>query len=138
MGFLDAKPKPKEKKEKKEPKVEAIPYIEPKTSKYELPEVKQAMQGHMDWLKQADPKSWMTPQLMAALMMKPNIAQGMSNPRVMEALEMMQEDPTTAQQKYKDDKQVMDFLKEFSELMATHFDGMAKSESTNRTTPAAP
>merc|ERR1712224_1150460 len=45
----------------------------------------------------------------------------------MEALDMMQKDPTAATQKYKDDKEVMDFLKEFSELMAVHFDGMAKS-----------
>merc|ERR1712070_592717 len=94
------------------------------------------MQGHTDWLKQTDPKQWMTPQLMAAIMMKPNIAAGMSDPRVMEALDLMQKDPTTAQQKYKDDKEVMDFLKEFSELMATHFDGMAKSGETISTTPA--
>jgi hypothetical protein len=129
-GFFDAKPKPKDKKEKKDPKAEAVPFIEPKANKYELPEVKEAMQGHTDWLKQTDPKQWMTPQLMAAIMMKPNIAAGMSDPRVMEALDLMQKDPTAAQQKYKDDKKVMDFLKEFSELMATHFDGMAKSGET--------
>lgn len=115
---------------------EDVPYIAPSEDKQaglRLPEVQEAMRGAAKTLK--EDQSWVTPQLMAALQSRPDLLQGISNPRVMEAMALMQSDPEAAQRKYKDDPEVSTFLKGFAELMATHFEVLGKSE-VGRPSPA--
>merc|ERR1712194_741175 len=59
---------------------------------------------------------------------RPDLLKGMQNPRVQEAIQLMQKDPQAAHSRYKDDAEVMGFLKDFSGLMATHFDVLSKEE----------
>merc|ERR1711879_1043326 len=61
----------------------------------------------------------------------------MGNPKVMEAMGLMQTDPEEAQRRYKSDPDIANFLKEFSSLMATHFDVLSK-DAPKSSTPAAP
>merc|ERR1712178_650185 len=48
---------------------------------------------------------------------------------------LMQTDPTEAQRRYKDDPDVTNFLKEFSGLMATHFDVLSKDPPKSSAPP---
>merc|ERR1712039_270679 len=76
--------------------------------------------------------------LMNAMQSRPNLLTGMQNPRIQEAIQLMQKDPQGAHRKYKDDPEVMDFLKEFSGLMATHFDVLSKEEGSKPKTTSSP
>merc|ERR1711924_307859 len=62
---------------------------------------------------------------------------GLSNPRIMEAFELMQKDSAAAKKKYENDKEVTDFLMEFSKLMATHFEVLGKEEEKTTSKPQA-
>lgn len=92
----------------------------------ELPEVQANMQDHCEKLK--TDTSWVTPQLMQALAQKPHLMALMQNPKVQEAMQMMQKNPEEAKKKFDGDKDVELFFKEFSGLMATHFDLLSKEE----------
>merc|ERR550534_746162 len=70
--------------------------------------------------------------------MKPHIMKGMTDPRIQKAIEMMQKDPEGAKITYKDDPEVQEFFKEFSALMATHFELLGKSPPTPNVLPGAP
>lgn len=96
-----------------------------------MPEVQQAVkQDAKQAVKQAnklkEDTSWVTPQLMTALQARPDLLKGLSNPKVQEAMALMQTDPAGAQKKYASDPDVAKFLMEFSQLMATHFDVLSK------------
>lgn len=110
---------------------EVVPYIRgtgdvdaSKTASLQLPEVQKALKEGAAQLK--GDQSWVTPQLLNALASRPHLAQAMSNPRIQEAMRLMQDDPDRARVNYRDDVEVMRFLKDFSELMATHFDVLGK------------
>lgn len=118
----DSKPS----KAKKDKVIEVAPK-KPSEQPFQLKEVQQAMEDiNRD-------TSWVTPDLMKALQMKPTILKGMSNPRIQKALEMMQKDPEAAKIAYRDDPEVLQFFKEFSALMATHFDIIGKSQTETST-----
>lgn len=117
-------------------KQEVVPFIaaplDPEAARREslkLPEVQQALQQGIKNL-QTD-SSWVTPQLLQAMQSRPNLIKGMSNPHVMEALNLMQSDPDKAKTKYRDDPEVTSFMKEFSSLMATHFEVLGKESGTS-------
>merc|ERR1712194_414204 len=116
-------------------KAEDIPFIsgyanaeDARRESLKMPEVQQALKQGMGKL-QSD-TSWVTPNLMQAMQSRPDLMAAMSNPRIQEAIQLMQKDPQGAHVKYKDDPKVMDFLKAFSGLMATHFDVLSKEEGT--------
>merc|ERR1712110_804318 len=72
--------------------------------------------------------SWVTPQLMQALQSRPDLTKGLSNPRIQEAMQLMQTDPTAAKKKYENDPEVTSFLMQFSQIMATHFEVLEKEK----------
>lgn len=136
-GFLSGSkakrspPKP----DKRQQAAEEIPYIagagDPEAARQaglQLPEVQKALKQGAQQLK--EDTSWVTPQLMQALASRPDLSQAMSNPRIQEAIQLMQADPQAAQRKYKDDKEISTFLQEFMSLMATHFDVLSKEAPT--------
>merc|ERR1712224_1088786 len=97
-----------------------------KLDSLKLPEVQAALKQQTEKMK--TDQSWCTPQLMQALASRPDLMKGLSNPRVMEAFTLMQKDAAAAKKKYENDKEVTDFLMEFSKLMATHFELLGKEE----------
>lgn len=131
-GFLAKAEKPAK------PKKEAVPYVAPsQTQPLQMPEVQEAMKASTKWLEEDN--SWVTPQLAAALQMNPTLLKGLQDPKVKEALALMQTNPEAAQAKYAKDPEVATFLKEFSGLMATHFTELAKTAPAAKSAaPAAP
>jgi len=130
-GFLSSAKAPKAKRQPKpQEDVEEVPFIgglDPESARREslkLPEVQQALQQNMSKLQ--EDKSWVTPTLLNALQSRPDLLQGLSNPRVQEAMALMQRDPEEAKRKFAGDADVAKFLQEFSGLMATHFDVLSK------------
>jgi len=122
------------KSETAKPPQEEIPFItgsgadwkQSKLDSLKLPEVQAALKQQTEKMK--TDQSWCTPQLMQALASRPDLMKGLSNPRVMEAFTLMQKDAAAAKKKYENDKEVTDFLMEFSKLMATHFELLGKEE----------
>merc|ERR1719296_126932 len=107
---------------------EEVPYITGSADPMQnlkLPEVQAAIKQNTEALKKD--QSWVTPDLMKAMQSKPHLLAGLANPAVQEAIALMQKDPEAAQKKYANNKEVSEFLMEFSSLMATHFDLMSKN-----------
>lgn len=155
-GFLSKAQAPKsaEKTEKakkatpsKDPKEETqVPFItgagskeDAKRMSLQMPEVQQAMQG-VEKLKQD--QSWVTPQLMAALQSRPELLKALSDPKIQEAMQLMQTNPDEARRRYSDNEEISKFIKDFGSLMATHFNVLSQ-EAGNKSpqagyTPAPP
>ncbi|KAF4653754.1 hypothetical protein FOL47_010319 [Perkinsus chesapeaki] len=73
----------------------------------------------------ADTNSWLSPELMRAVMANPSLAKGFADPRYQRVLRTMQEDPEQAKEEIANDKELADWLKAFSALMSRHFDKLA-------------
>jgi hypothetical protein len=130
-GFLSGS-KAKKQAPLRRPETEDIPFIsgaaDPEAARREslkLPEV-QKMFVEQSSKKLKEDNSWVTPQLMQALGSRPDLTKAMSDPKVQEAMALMQSDPEAAKKKYKDDPEVTSFLKDFTGLMATHFEVLGK------------
>mmetsp|Transcript_49563 Transcript_49563/g.106066 ORF Transcript_49563/g.106066 Transcript_49563/m.106066 type:complete len:497 (+) Transcript_49563:54-1544(+) len=123
-------------------KVDEVPFITgmgdsaeaARRESLKLPEVQQALRQGMSKLQ--EDKSWVTPTLLQVFQSRPDLMTAMSNPRVQEAISLMQKDPDEAKRKYSNDPEITGFLKEFSSLMATHFDLLGK-EAPAPASPAA-
>merc|ERR1712023_479253 len=120
-----------------------IPFIsgvaDPEAARREslkLPEVQRAIQQSTQKLK--EDQSWVTPQLLQALSSRPDISKAMSDPKIQEAMQLMQTDPEAAKTRFKDDPEVSNFLKEFTGLMATHFEVLGKEAPDPPKQSAAP
>lgn len=144
-GFLSSGKKgPKSTKAAPVQKVKAedeVPFItgaaDPEAARREglkLPEVQTALRQGTEALKRD--QSWVTPELMNALQSKPELLAGLSNPTIQEAITLMQSDPQEAQRRYASNPEVSAFLKEFTSLMATHFDLLGKGAV--KASPAGP
>merc|ERR1712137_990959 len=132
-GFLSSKKKPKGKAPKahQDEKVEeVIPYIGA-SSDVNVENVPQILKESLgSTLKE---QSWVTPQLLEACQHRPNLMKGLANPKYREALGLMGKDPEEAMLMLKDDVEFPLFFKEFSNLMATHFDVLSKdSKNVNK------
>eukprot|EP01046_Picozoa_sp_COSAG06_P028365 COSAG06_NODE_2549_length_6687_cov_142.924256_1_plen_372_part_00 len=131
-GFLDSaaaakEPKGKKgKKGKKDDDDDVIEIVTPKfkeaeqDSKWKLDEVQQALGAATE--KQSE---WMNGDFMSRFQKNPRLMKGFTDPRCQKAMAEMQEDPEAASKKYKDDKQVSEFLREFMGLMGDHFSNLA-------------
>jgi len=125
--------------------VEEIPFItgfaDPEAARREslkLPEV-QRMFVEQSSKKLKEDNSWVTPQLIQALASRPDLSKAMSDPKIQEAMALMQSDPEAAKKKYKEDSEVTSFLKDFTGLMATHFEVLGKeASSTPQKLPSSP
>lgn len=139
-GFLSggkAKKTSGEKEKAREKEPEDIPFIrgvaDPDAARREslkMPEVQKALQQSTQKLK--EDQSWVTPQLLQALSSRPDLSKAMSDPKIQEAMQLMQTDPDAAKKRYKDDPEVTGFLKDFTGLMATHFEVLGKEEGKGK------
>ncbi|CAD7957602.1 unnamed protein product [Amoebophrya sp. A120] len=98
-----------------------------------LPEVQNAMKSTLQ-----DTNNWLTPELTRVFASRPDLVAGMQNPKVQECIQMMRSDPVAAKAKFQDDKEVVKYMEDFSRLMGTHFDVLAKkAEKENQNTSNA-
>lgn len=128
------------KRDNKKSTSEEVPFItgagsaqEAKRMSLQMPEVQQAVQG-MSRLK--EDQSWITPQLMAAMQSRPDLLKALSDPKIQQAMALMQTAPDEAKRRYANDPEVTKFMQDFSGLMATHFDVLSK-EAPNPGKPQA-
>ncbi len=89
-----------------------------------IPEVQQAMRQTIEKSKD----SLNSPELMASLMSRPDLMKGFSNPKIQEAMKLMQSNPAEAKKKFEKDEEVGKFFKEFSHVMGTHYTVLAEQE----------
>mmetsp|Transcript_12703 Transcript_12703/g.12823 ORF Transcript_12703/g.12823 Transcript_12703/m.12823 type:complete len:175 (-) Transcript_12703:26-550(-) len=122
-GFFDNPPKPKT---KTQPKVEEITTLKAKKTKESplvIPEVQQAMH-----YLNTNTESWLTPNLLEQFAGNPLLARGLTNPRIMGAVEELKANPNLAKTKYQNDMEVQEFYREFSRIMASHFGNLAQTQ----------
>lgn len=101
--------------------------VEVKPVKKENPLVLKEVQEAMKYTNE-NTSEWLNPTLMQRFAEHPFLAAGMSNPRLMEAVNELQKDPSLATTKYKYDQEVQSFFTEFSKIMADHFGRLAENK----------
>lgn len=101
-----------------------------------LPEVQAALKEGANKLR--EDKSWVTPELLNVMQSRPDLLKGLSDPKVQQAMQLMQSDPEEAKRRFGNDAEVTNFLKEFSSLMGTHFDILSKSKETSGPSTSPP
>ena len=72
-------------------------------------------------LKQND---WITPDLATKIRNSDVLSRGLSDPRCMAAIQLLQKDPQQAMQQFQHDPVVSLFLREFAGIMASHFESL--------------
>lgn len=73
---------------------------------------------------------WCTPDLLQKLATKPQLMKMLENPNAMRAIAEFQKDPKAAAKKYEGTPEVMQFFKDFCEIMGTHLNGLADKQDS--------
>ena len=76
-----------------------------------------------------DKDKWLNQDLLSKIAKNPRLLAAMANPEFLQALDLMKKDPKVAAQKYKDNKEVMGLMEEFSKMMGTHFESVAQKQA---------
>eukprot|EP00128_Syssomonas_multiformis_P009278 Colp12_sorted_trinity150504_noHs@20455 len=133
-GFLtSSKPTKTSNEQKKTPKVEE--YVEVKSKpqaadeRFRLPEVQQAMNQNIGLLQKGD---WITPELLEKIAKRPHLLQLLSNPGFSQALTELQRNPQAAMQKYQNNPEFSEALKEFAGFIGEHFEQLADKEEAKK------
>jgi hypothetical protein len=71
---------------------------------------------------------WMNQELLTKIAQKPNLLKYFMDPRFTEVMALMQKDPQAAFARYGHVKEFSDFMKEFSSIMADHFNNLSKQK----------
>jgi hypothetical protein len=75
---------------------------------------------------------WLTPDLLNKIAQKPHLLKFFMDPQFSEAIKLMQKDPEKAKATYGGNPHFNEFIKEFSGIMAEHFNTLGtKEENTN-------
>mmetsp|Transcript_19551 Transcript_19551/g.28124 ORF Transcript_19551/g.28124 Transcript_19551/m.28124 type:complete len:297 (+) Transcript_19551:228-1118(+) len=94
-----------------------------------MDDVQQAMKEDTNPLLQKIKQGeWATPELMNQLQDNPILARGLSNPKCMAALTLLQSDPKEAKRRFEGDPDVSAFLQEFGRVMSTHFTALGEAQ----------
>jgi hypothetical protein len=72
---------------------------------------------------------WMNQELLTKIAQKPNLLKYFMDPRFTEVMALMQKDPQAAFARYGHVKEFSDFMKEFSSIMADHFNNLSKQKA---------
>jgi hypothetical protein len=80
---------------------------------------------------------WTTPDLMEKIAQNPRLVAGMRNPKFTTALEAMQKDPRAAMVQFKDQPEIMDFLKEYFGIVGQHFTKLDDEQNQKSTASGA-
>lgn len=75
---------------------------------------------------------WMNQDLLSKIAQKPELLKYFMDPRFTEVLALMQKDPQAAYSRYGHVKEFSDFMKEFSSIMADHFNNLSKQKNEQK------
>lgn len=129
-GFFN---QPAVKKSKPKENVTTIKPKNPAENTLVFPEVQEAMQYTNMMQKGNIYLEWLNEDLLQRLTQNPKLAQGMTNPRLMHAVDELRQNPGLAKSKYANDAEVQEFFVEFSKLMAGHFGNLAEKKQQEST-----
>lgn len=116
---------------------ESMPFLKAsKASRGQLEEVQTAMKEATPFLKKNE-KEWLTPELLEKFQ-NHDMLRYMSDPKFAAILTEFQTNPEAAQKKYGDNKQVMEFFRQFMGVMGQHLSevGEKKEKEKKQMTPA--
>jgi hypothetical protein len=71
---------------------------------------------------------WLTPDLLNKIAQKPQLLKYFMDPRFTEAIQLMQKDPQKAKETYGSNPEFNEFIKEFSSIMAEHFNNVGQKQ----------
>eukprot|EP00053_Salpingoeca_punica_P009857 m.88646 g.88646 ORF g.88646 m.88646 type:complete len:329 (-) comp15198_c1_seq1:2173-3159(-) len=120
--------------------IEEIPFIRPKDKDARpgvLPEIRDQIKEAMEGLAASGMPTganngWLTPDLVKKLASRPALVSGMANPRIAAALQEFQANQKSAMQKYKGDKEVEEFFRQYFEVVGEHFNQLADAQDKQR------
>lgn len=113
--------------------IETIPKPNPtshKNNPLHMQEVQDAMNGNKGWANFAN-KDWSSPELLDRISKNPILLAGMQNPKFTAALEALKSNPKEAMKKFKDHKDVTEFLNEFCSVLGDHFTKLGETQEQN-------
>jgi len=96
-----------------------------------LKEVQQAMNDNGSTWNKFSNTEWSSPDLLNRISDNPIIMAGMANPKFTAALEALKSNPKEAMEKFKDHKDVTEFLKEFCSVLGHHFTKLGEEQDAN-------
>lgn len=73
---------------------------------------------------------WITPDLTMKLQKNAIISRGLSDPKCVAALKLMQKNPNEAKYRFSGDPEINLFLQEFGKVMSDHFFSLSKKEES--------
>ena len=74
---------------------------------------------------------WCTPDLFSKFAQKPHLLKFFLDPQFSEVIKLMQKDPNKAKELYGNNKELNEFMKEFSMIMADHFNKLGEKNLIN-------
>lgn len=74
---------------------------------------------------------WLNEELMKKLMKNPKLLQAFTHPNFNDVITLIQKDPNEAKKRYGNVPELNEFFKEFSSLMADHFNNLEKKQTSN-------
>jgi len=104
----------------------SISSIEGDNSTLRFQEVQDAMANTFS--KQLAQGQWATPDLMERITKNPRLMAGMMNPKFTVALEALQKNPKKALHQFQNHPEIMNFLREFCDVMGNHFTLLGEEE----------
>lgn len=79
-------------------------------------------------VKQLQSQEWVTDDLMSQMQNNAVLRRGLQHPKCLAALELLQRNPQEAQQKFRNDPEVGQFMQEFCQLMSVHFTNLGAKQ----------
>lgn len=112
-----------------------------KSEKFKLEEVQKNLSESENNSKQLlnnimqSKDEWLNKELLEKLAKNPNLLQVFMSPEFTDILKLMQSNPSEAKRKYGNNPKFNEFFKEFSSLMANHFESMDKKSNPMHSDP---
>lgn len=115
-----------------------VPYITKKSPDvgHQIPEVQQTLTAEAQKMAQ-NKDEWLTDDLMKEIEANDTLFKKLGDKKYVDAVNQFQSDPVKAMERYKDDKEIQEFLTAFCKIMGEHFSGLADKQDKT-TTPSKP
>lgn len=115
-----------------------VPYITKKSPDvgHQIPEVQQTLTAEAQKIAQ-NKDEWLTDDLMKEIEANDTLFKKLGDKKYVDAVNQFQSDPVKAMERYKDDKEIQEFLTAFCKIMGEHFSGLADKQD-KATTPSKP
>lgn len=120
----------KDESERERNDIETAPAFDPslKTSQpLHLQEVQKAMKDENAWQTFSNTE-WSSPDLLDKISKNPKLLARMADPKFTAALEALRDNPQEAMKKFKDHKDVTEFLNEFCSILGEHFTALGEKQ----------